>query len=234
MSHVEDHAALAALDHSRIHVSGYIEFVAQSGIAVRVDIARPQLLFEQVGERPLRLIRAEIHHHGNIRERSRFHRVLDRSPFRPGVMRGLDADDQPWILLCHIRRGLRLHIGEIVFIFRTAHARAHDIQERQHARLRAIDHVLFEIFEILVARAAGIRHRRHADSKREAVGENAVVAGIRMRLAGARVHVHVNVDQSGRDVKPLDADRLQRGRRIDVLRDRRDLAVLESPHREPR
>ena len=57
--------------------------------------------------------------------------------------------------------------------------------------------------------AAGVDHRRDADAEREAVGIDAVVAGVRAALAGAGVDVHVDVDEAGRDVQARDVDGLE-------------------------
>ena len=74
--------------------AGFVLLVAQPGIHVGVDVARPELLGHELAQRPLRAIGAEVHHHRNVRERPRLDRPLDRRPFRAGVVRGLDADDQ--------------------------------------------------------------------------------------------------------------------------------------------
>ena len=47
------------------------------------------------------------------------------------------------------------------------------------------------------------------DAEREAVGIDAVVAGVGLALAGAGVHVHVDVDEPRRHVQPGDVHRLQ-------------------------
>ena len=56
VAHIEDDAALAPFDHPRIHFAVIVEFVPQPGIAVRVDVARPQFLGQQIGQRALRMI----------------------------------------------------------------------------------------------------------------------------------------------------------------------------------
>ena len=84
VAHVEDDAALAPLDHSRIDFAGFVELVAQAGIAVRVDVAGAQLLGQQFGERALRTVGAEIHHHRNFGDGAGLHGVLHRRPFGSG------------------------------------------------------------------------------------------------------------------------------------------------------
>ena len=221
---VEDDAALARLDESGIRLAGY-QLVAQARVHVRVDVARPQLLRDEVRERPLvGVVVAEIDHHRNVRRRCRFDRALDRGPFRSGVVRGLDADDRPLVLLRHRRGRLRIHVGEVLLELPAAHPVADDVDEGQHARARAIDDARLEVLEVPPARPAGIGHRRDANAERETVGIHAVVAGIRAGLAGAGVDVGVDVDQAGRDVQPRDVNRLAGLGRVDFRRDERDLA----------
>ena len=111
VAHVEDDAALAPLEHSRIDVAGFVELVAQAGIAVRVDVARAQLLGQQLGDGALRPVGSEIDHHGNVGDRARFHGVLHRGPLGSGVVRRLDADDEALVAQRHLRRGRGLHVG---------------------------------------------------------------------------------------------------------------------------
>ena len=51
-------------------------------------------------------------------------------------MRRFDAHDDILILHRHRGGGRSLHVGEIVFVPAAAHSVAHDVQERQHARVR--------------------------------------------------------------------------------------------------
>ena len=75
--------------------------------------------------------------------------------------------------------------------------------------------------------AAGVGDGGHADAEREAVGIDAVVAGVGSALAGAGEDVDVDVDQAGRDVEPGDVDDLERVGGVDVRGDGRDLAVRD-------
>ena len=51
---VEDHAALAALEQSRVGVARGVELATQAGIDVRVDVAGTELLGEELRQRLLR------------------------------------------------------------------------------------------------------------------------------------------------------------------------------------
>ena len=66
-----------------------------------------------------------------------------------------------------------------------------------------------EVIEVAPAGAAGVGHGRHARTEREAVGIDAVVAGIRPPLARAGEDVHVDVDQARRHVEALHVHGLQ-------------------------
>ena len=169
VSHVEDDAALAAFDHSRIDFAVVVEFVAQAGIAVRVDVAGTQFLGQQVGQRALRMIVPEIHHHGNLGQVSGLHGVLHRSPFRTRIVRRLDADDEVLVAQRHLGRGCGFHVFQIVLVPAAAHAVAHDVEEHQDAGLGAIDDAVLEVVEIAPAGAARIRHGGHAHAERVAV-----------------------------------------------------------------
>src|SRR5580658_1040551 len=146
------------------------------------------------------MIGSEVYHHRNAGYGSGLYRVLNWSPFRTGIMSGLDAHDHVFVPLGHIRGGRGLHIRKIVLELRPAHSVSHDIQKRQDARFGAIDDALFEVFEIPPPRATRVRDCCHAYTKHEAVGIEAVVSSIRTTLAGARVHVDVNVNQAWRHV----------------------------------
>ena len=58
-----------------------------------------------------------------------------------------------------------------------------------------------EVLEVAPAGAAGVGHGRDARAEREAVGIDAVVARVGPPLAGAGEDVHMDVDQSRRDVQ---------------------------------
>ena len=114
----------------------------------------------------------------------------------PRVVRRLDADDQALVLERHLRGGLRVHVGEVLLELSAAHPVADDVEEGEHAGARAIDDARLEVLEVPPAGAARVGDRGDADAEREAVGIDAVVAGVRAALAGAGVDVGVNVDQA--------------------------------------
>ena len=89
----------------------------------------------------------------------------------------------------------------------------------------AIDDALLEVLEVAPARSAGVDDRRDARSRRHDIRIHAVVARIGALLSSSRVHVRVNVDESGRDEQPARIDRLRRIRRIDLRRDHGNLAA---------
>ena len=126
---------------------------------------------------------------GNVGDRAGFDRALDRRPLGPAEVRGLDADDEPGDAQRHLGGRLRLHVGQVLLVLPAAHAVADDVEEGEDAGLRAVDDALLEVLEVAPARAAGVRHRRHADAEGEAVRVDAVVARIRAALAGAGVDV---------------------------------------------
>ncbi len=66
----------------------------------------------------------------------------------------------------------------------------------------AIDDALLEVFEVAPSGSADIDDRRYARAGRDDVRVDAVVAGVRSSLAGAGVHMRVNVDQAGADEQP--------------------------------
>ena len=93
--------------------------------------------------------------------------------------------------------------------------------------LAPIDDPRLEVLEVPPARAAGVGHGRHARAEREAVGIDAVVAGVRPPLAGPGEDVHVDVDQSRRHVQARDVDGLEGASRVDLRRHGGDLAAAD-------
>ena len=129
----------------------------------------------------------------------------------------------PGIAARHVGGRLRRHVVQILLEFPAAHAVADDVQKREDTSGRAIDDALLEVFEVAPAGAARVDDRRHARAGRHDVGIDAVVAGIRTRLAGSGVDVRVNVDDPGADEEPADIDRLDGISGIDLRRDGRNL-----------
>ena len=117
--------------------------------------------------------------------------------------------------------------AEVLLVLAAAHSVADDVEEREHARLGAIDDAVLEILEIAPAGAAGIGDGRHADAEGVAVRVEAVIAGVRAALAGAGVDVGVDVDQAGSHVEAGDVDHFESGGRIQMGGDGGDGAILD-------
>ena len=195
---VEQHAAFSRFPERRVHFARWILLAADSGVHVRVNVIRPQLDGDELRERTLRSSRTEIDHHGNVGQRARFNGALDGRPFRSGEVRGLDAHDDARIPARHVGGRLCGHVLQILLEFSAAHAVPDDVQERQNASRGAIDDALLEVLEIAPARSADVDDRRDARTRRHDIGIDAVVTGIGSGLARSRVHMRVNVDETGR------------------------------------
>src|SRR5262249_48124227 len=65
--------------------------------------------------------------------------------------------------------------------------------------------------------ASGISNRSHANPEGKTVRRHAVIAGVGIAFACARVNVDVNVNQTGRDVKPRSIDHLESVGRVDPV-----------------
>ena len=160
--------------------------------------------------RPLGLVGAEVHHHRDVGERARLHRVLHRRPLRAAVVRGLDADDHARVLLAPSPRSARPPCPR-------GPARTAPPRMPLPTMLRKASTRVFERSITRVLKSSKLRQPAPPASttvvtptrKREAVGVDAVVAGVGALLAGARVDVGVDVDQAGRDVEAGDVDRLE-------------------------
>ena len=142
------------------------------------------------------MVLAEVDHHRNTGQRAGLDRVLDRRPRRALEVRGLDADDDVAMPSGHLDRRLHAHVGDVLLEGPAAHAVADDVEEREHARLRAADHPIVEVLEVAPSGTAGIGDRRDAGPEREPVGIDAVVARVGSAFAGARVDVRVDVHQA--------------------------------------
>ena len=62
-----------------------------------------------------------------------------------------------------------LHIIDVIFKPSAAHARADNVDQGQHARLLAVDDVLFEILKVAPAGAARVDDSGHPIAEGEAV-----------------------------------------------------------------
>jgi hypothetical protein len=87
----------------------------------------------------------------------------------------------------HLGRGFRLHVGEVVLVFRPSHPGTDDIEKREDACFGAIDDALLEILKVAPAGAAGVGRSRNTGAEREPVGIEAVVSCIRSAFARARI-----------------------------------------------
>ena len=80
-------------------------------------------------------------------------------------MGGLDAHDDVLVFERHLSRGLHLHVLEVLLELRAAHAVADDVEQREHARARAVDHAVLEVLEVAPAGTAGVDDRGDAVPK---------------------------------------------------------------------
>ena len=192
-----------------------------------VDVSRAQFAREQLGQRALGVIGTEVHHDGDVGQRSSLDGVLDRRPFRTCVVRRLDPDNRAPILAGHLGRRRRLHVALILFERAAAHPMADDVQEREDACFGATDDAIVEVLEVAPARASRIGHRRDARAEGETVRVDAVVAGVRLLLPGAGVDVGVDVNESWRDIQAGHVNGHRGLFRIDVRRHGSDLAVFD-------
>jgi hypothetical protein len=142
-------------------------------------------------------------------------------------VRAFDADDGVLVLHRHFGGAAGIHVVEVILIPCAAHSVADDVEECEYAGAGAVDHSIFEVFEVPPARATCVGDGGHSDAKCEAVGIHAVIAGIRTALAGTRVDVHMNIDETGRYIETANVDHFQRGLWINVRGDCRDPAILD-------
>jgi hypothetical protein len=163
---------------------------------------------------------AEVHHHRHVRFTAGLDRTEDGIPFRPGIVRHLDPDDDARMLADAHRRQLRVHVGEVLLDRSALHARADDVDERQHPRAGPVDHLLLELQEISPPGAAHVDERRLAAPEGMAVGlhRRVRVAEIRILLR-AEENVRVDVDEAGHHVHAGRIGGTSGGTRIDVRGD---------------
>src|SRR5262249_9733657 len=121
MAHIKDHSALSGLPKRGIHFARFDLFVAKPGIDMGIDITRPELAGYELTQWALSVIDSKVDHDRDICDRSRFDSAFNRRPFRAGVMGGLDAYDQTLIAKRHVRRGLGLHVCQILLKLSAPH-----------------------------------------------------------------------------------------------------------------
>ena len=140
-------------------------------------------------------------------------------------MGDLDADDGVAVGDGEFRRGLGIHVGDILFLGVTGHAGAPDIQEGQHASARAIDDGLLEMREVASSRRAGVDHGRDSHTQGEGIGEDACVAARQAHSVRSGKDVGMEIDQARDEVEPGDVDRFTRLFGRNIARNRRDQAI---------
>ena len=164
---VEDHAALAPLQQRRVHVARRRP-ARRAGrsrrgcrcrrAAASSSPARP------AGRSGWFAPKSTIT--GMFAERAGLDRALDRRPLGPGVVRGLDADDQALVLAAPSRRSASASMSARSCsnvpprmpwptMLRNASTR---VRERSMTRV-------LEVLEVAPAGAAGVDHGRHADAE---------------------------------------------------------------------
>src|SRR5690348_11408847 len=159
MAQIEVDSALAALPHALAWAARLlILLAAETAIHVRVDIARPQLVFQKLIQRPLDTAGTEVDHYRDVRDRACLNGLIVREPFGAFEVSALYADDDARILQRDLAGLLAVHVLHILLNRAAAHAGAHNVQQCQNARLRSIDYPLLELREAAPARRAGIHH----------------------------------------------------------------------------
>ena len=148
---------------------------------MRIHVAGAEMLQDQILMRAFDAERAKVHHDGYIRRFAGLDGVIDGDPFRPGEVRGFDADDELGVLLDHGGDRSRIHVFHVL-LHRAAHAGADDVQERKDARLRPVDDTLFEDFEVAPAGRAGVDNGGDAATKSMGIRDDAELA---IAIAGA-------------------------------------------------
>src|SRR6185437_4829505 len=106
---------------------------AQTGVGMGINVTGAKIFREKVIERAFRAVGAVIDHHRNVSNVAGAYSLDVGSPFRPGEVSALDADNGAGIAEGHIAGGDHLHVSEIVFKARTAHAGADDVDEGEDA-----------------------------------------------------------------------------------------------------
>ena len=114
---------------------------------------------------------------------------------------------------------------KILLELAAAHAVTDDVQKGEDARRGAIDDALLEVLEVAPAGSADVDDRRHARARRHDIGIDAVVAGIRSRLARTGVHVRCECRRGPASRTSPTHRPCWRHPRIDLRRDGGDLSA---------
>jgi hypothetical protein len=135
-----------------------------------------------------------------------------------------DSNDRFRMAAGRLHRLLHLQIGRIGGRVSVHHPAADDVEEREDPNPRSFDDELLELSEVLPSGAAAIDHRSHAVAQCVVIGID--VAPIRPRIAltvdALRVHIRMQVYETGGHVIGADIDRRLRLMRREIGRDADD------------
>ena len=210
-----------------------ILLAAVAAVHVREDVAGPEVLREQLVDRPYAGA-AEIDHHRDVGDLADFHGARKRLPFRTGIVRALDADDEPLVLQRHVGGRLDFLSVRSCSYFPPELPRPTMLMSARIACSRRIDDALLHVLEVAPSRPAGIDERRHAGPEAEPVGISPRCSSApELDADRGPVDVGVQIDETGCHVQPGDVHRLERARGRNVGGHGGDLSVLDRhvPHR---
>ena len=160
----------------------------------------------QLVVRPLPLEEPEVHHDRHGRLLAGLQDAVHLGPVGGDVVGALQADDDVLVLAGDAGAGLRVHVMDVLLRRHHGHAQADDVDEGVGARLEAVEDPVAEVGEVAVPGRSGVDHGRRAGAEAEAVGQDALVAGPPLGVAGGGVEVDVDVHQAGGDVKAAHVD----------------------------
>ncbi len=187
------------------------------------------MLQEELFERQRGRVHSEIDHDRYVRLAASRNRPGHRIPFRTAVVGDLDPHDHAGVLADPHRREPRVHVGEVLLDRAAFHARPHDVDEREHARSRAVDDLLLELGEVPPSGAAHVDERRLSAAERVAVRLDGGITVTQVRvLLRPEEHMGVDVDEAGHDMESGGVGDPSRQGRIDVGS---DAGNLRSAHR---
>ena len=146
VAQVEPDPARPRLPHVRIDAPLGIDDGKLAREDVGVDVARAELLQDQVRIGTLRRPGPEIDHHRHVAQPAGLDRPLHRLPRRVlgiereagPVMRGLDPDHDVPVLQRRLRGGFRVQVRDD--LLGVAHSRPRDVDQGEDARDGAVDH----------------------------------------------------------------------------------------------
>src|SRR5262249_50214033 len=94
---VKDYAPLLGRKNGGIHAP-IDQLPAAAAVAVSENVTRTELAGHQFRQRPLRVNPTAVHHYGDLGDLARLNRLIERPPFRSGVVRCLDPNNYRLIL----------------------------------------------------------------------------------------------------------------------------------------